>query len=299
MEESFKTFIKVMQCNHSMGKKVDAIHIGPGKSGSTWLWHCFREHPQIYVHEETDSTHYYSMYYHLKGKGWYDGLFKGAQQDQVCVEMCNDYLASPMAPERIYHDNPDAKIITVLRNPLDRAFSAYWHGKKKGEFNYRFEQVLESYSLYWHWLETSFYATYLEKYFRLFNSDNIIVLFYDDLKKDPKDFLRQIYDFLGVKEHFDENLLKNKVNQAGSKTNVGTKTISHMGRFMDRTPLRKVASKLERKGVGNFLRSKVSDKSEYERGMDSALRKKLLQIIEPEIMRLETLLNLNLQSWKK
>ena len=127
-------------------KPVDIFHIGPQKTGTTWIYRCSREHPEIAVPPK-DSIHYFDMFY-PRGRGWYAEFFADAKPGQKLIDPTPSYIRSPLAAARIYEENPEAKIVLCLRHPIERAFSHYWHEKKRGRFNFK-SPVLSSIRSCW------------------------------------------------------------------------------------------------------------------------------------------------------
>jgi hypothetical protein len=273
-------------------RPVDIFHIGPQKAATTWVYRCFLEHPEIAC-APTDSIHYYNIHYE-KGGRWYATFFQDAERDQLLFDQTPSYIRSPWAPRRIAEDNPDAKIICCLRNPVDRAFSHYWHEKKKGKIAFDFREVLDNYDLFSSWIEPGFYSRHLERYLEHFSRDQLLCLPFVQLKEDDEAFLRRILEFVGVEASFKPSWLGKKSNEAGSR-----RTITHAIWRRVRRRLRWAGQEEfvetieEAPVIGNW----VCDRDEYERGMDEATRSELLNICEPEIRRTEELLDLDLEHW--
>ena len=122
-------------------RSVDVFHIGPQKAATTWVYRCLEEHLSIAC-PPTGSIHYYDIFY-ARGQDWYAQFFEEARPDQLLIDPTYTYIRSPWAPRRIVKDSPNAKIIFCLRNPIERAFSHYWHEKKKGKIAFDFEEGLE------------------------------------------------------------------------------------------------------------------------------------------------------------
>jgi DNA-binding transcriptional ArsR family regulator len=273
-------------------REVDVFHIGPQKAATTWIYRCFREHPAVAC-PPTGAIHYYDIFY-AKGEDWYARHFKAARSNQLTFDPTFTYIRSPWAPRRIAADNPDAKIICFLRNPVDRAFSHYWHEKKKGKITFEFGEVLENYDLFSSWIEPGFYAEHLERYLKHFSRDQLLCLPFRLLKRDDEEFLRRILTFIDVDPSFQPSWLGEKANEAGGR------------RTFTNAAWRRVRRRLERVGQGELVESVenapvvgrwVRDRDEYEEGMDEAVRRELLEICEPEVRRIERLLSLNLEHW--
>ncbi|MCS3939541.1 hypothetical protein GGP84_002173 [Salinibacter ruber] len=214
------------------------------------------------------------------------------------------YIRSPWAPRRIARENPNAKIMLCLRDPIDRAFSHYWHEKKKGKISFEFEEVLENYDLYSSWLEPGFYAEHIERYLQYFDREQILCLHFETLRDDEREFMRQILHFADIDDDFEPSWLNKKSNEAGGRRTVanrmwhglkGTVAQSELESIARRLQLDEAAQQLETLPIVGSL---LNDKEEYEQGISSELREELVDLCEPEIQRLENLLDIRLPHWR-
>jgi hypothetical protein len=177
------------------GRLPNFLHIGPGKAGSTWLHETLLLHPQVYLSEAKD-LYFFSRYYE-RGLDWYEPHFQKATSDHLVVgEVSPDYLGSRDAPERI-HDTlgSQVQLMVTLRDPAQRAFSAYLYARKHGLAKATFRETLDAVPLI---LEEGRYATLLRRYLRCFPQDALFLSYFDDLQADPQAFLDQTTDRLGV-----------------------------------------------------------------------------------------------------
>jgi hypothetical protein len=244
------------------------------------------------------------MFYH-RGEQWYKDQFPAQKFGNKIFDPTYTYIRSPWAPRRIADDHPEAKFILCLRNPVERAFSHYWHEKKKQKIAFEFNEVLENYDLYSSWIEPGLYAEHIERYQQCFERDQFLFLRFEDLKQNPQEFLNNIFTFVEVDTGFRPSILDKKSNAAtGRKTplNKGWYKIKSiiadigMERPLKELNVDKAAKKIESLPIAGKL---LNDKDEYEKGVPAAIRTELLYIIEPEIERLEKLLDINLKDWKK
>lgn len=272
-------------------RRIDVFHIGPQKAASTWMYSCLREHPQIACASKED-LYYFDMNWHL-GRDWYLSHFRSARPDQLLADFTCTYLRCPEAPERMAKENPRARIIVCLRDPVERAFSHYWHEKKRGRISYRFSEFSTNYDLFSSWIETGFYARRLEQFLAHFPREQLLCQLYDVLEQDPRAFLRQALEFVGVDTDFQPTVLDRRVNVAGHK------------RDPLNVALHKVRRGLEVVGLGNTVEGlerrfpALSGRSEYLRGIPPEIEAILRRIYEPEIERTEKLLGLDLSAWKQ
>jgi len=175
------------------------LFIGSAKCGSTWLYDILRAHPQAYVPPAKD-VYYFDKYYH-KGPGWYASFFKNVPDTAVAVgELSHDYLYARDAAERIARDLPGVKLLAAVRDPIDRAYSAYLFQKRNLTAGVDFEDTVKRSP---NIVQRGRYADALQVYFDLFGRDRVKVIVFDDLKADPRKLARDIYAWLGIDETFE------------------------------------------------------------------------------------------------
>lgn len=170
------------------------LFLGPDKSGSTWLYWVLRTHPQVFLTPAKD-TYFFDREYG-RGLNWYERQFRGAgPQHSVIGEICHDYLFSDEAAIRIAADLPDAKLMVCLREPAERAYSAYLNIRRNGMYDGTFAEALDDFP---ELIGNARYAAHLQRYLAVFPRDRILVAWFDDLRADPQAFLNEITDFLGI-----------------------------------------------------------------------------------------------------
>ena len=99
------------------------IGIGAQRAGTTWAYNCLAEHPQVFMTRKKEQHFFYVNY--SRGLDWYAAQFAGAGSAVARGEITPDYLYHPEALANIARDLPDARLFVILRNPIDRAVSAY------------------------------------------------------------------------------------------------------------------------------------------------------------------------------
>jgi len=174
-------------------KLPNFVFIGPDKSGSTWINKILNNHSSVYVSPAKD-TYYFDRNY-FRGKSWYLNQFPNSSKFPVVAEVCHDYLFSPIAAERIASDLPDVRLMVTLREPIDRAYSAYLYMRALGMTRLSFEDAVLEYP---NLLRNGLYALHLESYFSLFEKSRIYVSVFDDLNSDPQLFADHLFGYLGV-----------------------------------------------------------------------------------------------------
>jgi hypothetical protein len=143
-------------------------------------------------------------------RGEYEALFAGARGELALGEASPHYLYAEKAPRRIRALAPGMKLVAVLRNPVDRAFSSYQHLIRDGLEPLAFgaaldaepRRIAENYAFLYRYTDLGFYTRQLDRYAELFPPEQMLVVVYDDLRSDHEAFCRQVFSFLGVDESF-------------------------------------------------------------------------------------------------
>jgi hypothetical protein len=190
--------------------------IGAMKSGTTALYYYLEQHHQIYMspvkepnffcHEGQESVGSTSV----TDIGSYQALFKGVSGERAIGEASNCYLYEPKAAGRIRSYIPDVKLITILRNPIERAYSHFMHAVRSGTEPFTdFAQALReeetgSYQKrdFRDYVGKGLYHGQLERYFDTFDRGQVKVYLYEDLSTAPIDTLRDAFGFLEVDDSF-------------------------------------------------------------------------------------------------
>ncbi|WP_420426277.1 sulfotransferase family protein [Algiphilus sp.] len=170
------------------------LFIGPDKSGSTWIYQALKNHPQVFL-SPVKELFFFDRYYE-KGWGWYHSFFSGSGSGHDIVgEISHDYLFSELARDRIAEDIPNVKLMVCVRDPVERAFSAYLYMRKQGRVRGSFEAALESIG---ELVDHGLYSKHLKMYLERFPKEQIHVAVFDDLAENPQAFFSEVCGFLGI-----------------------------------------------------------------------------------------------------
>jgi len=275
-------------------RPIDAFHIGPQKVGRTWIYECLRQHPEIGCPTQ-DRIHYFDMHYHL-GREWYARHYKDQESGKVLLDPTPSYIRSPLAPGRIAKENPNAKIIVCVREPIERAFSHYWHEKKKRRHNFRFSEILENYDLYSCWLEPGFYSVHIGRYLEHFPREQILCQIFDDLEDDPPVFLRQLLEFIDVDPDFVPSVLDQRVNTARPASTLAERAAL---KTLDAAGLRHFGEKSKMARSVRRLMTKPNTDMECLSDVPRHVLQQLYDASLPDIEGLEAMLNIDLKRWRR
>ncbi|WP_049935927.1 sulfotransferase domain-containing protein [Haloplanus natans] len=271
----------------------DFVIAGPQKCATTWLYECLREHPDVLL-PDTDSVHYFDMHY-SRGDEWYRDHFKTYDGEAMVGEETPSYIRDDVAPKRISRTIPNAKVLFVLRNPVDRAFSHYWHEKSKDKMSFEFSEVFENYDLFSDWVVPGLYNRHIERYLKHIPSENLKLCFFHDLVDDDWSYLQDVCEFLDIDPTYKPSVLDSKVNEGkvrGLKSNPLYRFAVHS--YSKCAPQFAIeAVRPAHDAVQNLLTSQ----NEYERGMRSEDRKRLEALIVDDIRELDTMVDRSLSHW--
>ena len=197
----------------------DFVIVGAQKSGTSSLFYYLWQHPQLKLSIEKE-IHYYN-YHALNGRGlrWYRSHFplRMTSRDKLTGEASPYYLFSEDAAERLHRDNPAVKLLVLLRDPVERAYSAY-HMNRNHTFRIHgadpdyptFEQAINNDDLSQEvselYLYRGLYARHINAWLRHFPREQFHFINSRELFSDPKQCLGDIYAFLGIETIYPENL---------------------------------------------------------------------------------------------
>jgi Sulfotransferase family len=288
--------------------------IGTGKCGTTSLYHYLKQHPQIYMSplKEPDFFRFEGEPPCFKGPGDerythrvitrledYRALFAGVSDEPAIGEASQSYLR-PKAAHRIRHYIPEAKLIAVLRDPVERAYSAYLALVRDGREWLDFDGALKeeearakaNWHGSWRYRHGGFYCSRLRRYYELFGRDQIRVYLYEDLKGDPVGMTHDIFRFLEVDDTFvpDTSL---RYNVSGIPRSRALHT------FLNRpNRLKTVVGSVLPGGPRNRLSANMRNRNLTEPPpLPESTRKELTDAYREDILELQDLIGRDLSGW--
>jgi Sulfotransferase domain len=167
----------------------DFIGIGPIRTGTTWLDQVFRGH--LGLPDGIKETQFFGWRYAL-GPDWYASHFRRRGQT-IMGEFGPTYFFDATARMHIATDLPRCKIICTLREPVDRIYSHYKLWRKLAIIKEPFAEAIEKRP---ELFDRMHYAVALREWLRLFGRERIMVLIYEDSRRDRQGYVDQICDFL-------------------------------------------------------------------------------------------------------
>jgi hypothetical protein len=306
------------------GRMPNFLIIGAARSGTTTLHYVLDQHPQIYMspNKETNFFSYYCsggqvpLCTRLEDIGNVDSrstvrmddyqrLFRGVSTQIRFGESSPSYLVTAGVPEAVRSLIPQAKLIAILRQPIDKAYS---HFMRKCQAQlYRitddFGAVLEQDEARIKregrgisFLGHGRYHDYLRRYHDVFGPDQLKVCLFDDMEERPEEFYADIFRFLGVDESFRADTGA-KFNQSGAAQQSMVARLAHASKPIRRQVQRNLPPALLR-SVTRWWHQHQSRNVEKPVQLSPALRRALTErYYRDEIAKLEGLIGRDLSHW--
>lgn len=271
------------------------LFIGPDKAGSTWLYDALRNHSQVYL-PTVKELFFFDRYYN-NGWDWYGSYFKNISKEQRAVgEISHDYLFSPKACERIAHDLPSVKLMVCLREPVERAFSAYLYMVKQGRVRVDFDTAIEQVE---ELVDHGRYAKHLIPYLETFGRARIHIAVFDDLVSSPQKFFDEICDFLDIKRmELHQELKDNVLPAARPRSPLWAGFARRAGSYVRAIGMPGVVSHVKNSDFVNRILYSTYKSGEKPK-MSELSRERLRGVFSPEVKQLDGLLEYDFSSrWR-
>lgn len=205
----------------------DFVIVGAQKAGTTSLFHYLQQHPRIAT-PSSKEVHYFDYNYH-RGENWYRGHFQLAADKEKAEQELGEsvltfeaspyYMYHPLAIERMQADLPGAKAIAMMRDPVARTYSHYWHEANKDQDDLTLDQAIAKepsrlageaekirenpdYWSYAHqhfsYVDRSRYGWQVQRLFDVLGRENVCLVKSESFFADPAGETERVFDFLGL-----------------------------------------------------------------------------------------------------
>ncbi|WP_018416374.1 sulfotransferase family protein [Teredinibacter turnerae] len=290
--------------------------IGAARSGTSSLYEYLRQHPQVFLSNPKEPMYFAfpDQAVTFAGPGdereinrkavtnWSDycQLFDKAGDKTAVGEASANYLYSPCAAQNIAAKVPHAKLIAVLRNPVERAYSSYLYTLREGreplgDFQAALaqepERIANNWEHLWHYRSMGFYSAQLERYFAHFARDNIKIILQEDLQHNVDNVVRDVFEFLGVDPAFKAETGV-AYNQGGKPKNAWLNSVLTKPSPL-KAALRPVTPRFLLDAYVKFKHKNLTKPS-----LEETTRRTLEQGYVQEIDKLEALLARDLSHWR-
>ncbi len=288
--------------------KQNFVCIGAQKAGTTTLADILCRHSEICIPPIKETKFFLFPEDFNKGEDFYNSYFSNYNGQKAVGEFDPDYLLFPETAQRIMDTlGKDIKILVVLRNPADRAYSHFLMTKKKGLETLSFEEaIIEEKNRkqdiktkkIFAYIERGMYGSQLEKFLKIFPKQNFMFLvFEEDFLQNREITIKNVQEFLGVAfEPLDINVHS---NEAGEAQNKAMRDLVRKPNFVKKTLKMILPSKEARKKIRKYFIRKNTQKVSDPKLTPEIRDKVLKQYFMEEIRITEQLINRNLEVWYK
>jgi len=292
--------------------------IGAAKSGTTSLYDYLRQHPDVFMSPvkepcyfayaenppemagpgDEESNRESGVVYTLED---YQALFSGATTEAIVGEASPVYLYDEDAPRLLHEQCPDATLIALLRNPVERAYSHYLQLVQSGrEPLERFEAALDAederreagWEWSWHYRRMGFYGQQLARYLEYFDREQLHVYRFEELTGDPMGFAQTVYRALGVDPSFEPDT-------GIRRRATGVPQLDWLHQFIG-TPnhfLRRWSRLVLPEAVRDRILMAVRNANLQKPPLPDAARARLADTYRDDVQRLEALLDRPFSDW--
>jgi hypothetical protein len=223
--------------------KVDFIVIGAQKAGTTSLFHYLRAHQQIHIPFAKEVGFFSRERLFNKGAPWYLNQFADATPQQIVGEASPQYMMNPAVPARIHALFPGIKLIAILRNPIDRAYSSYRMTVRLGSEKRSVQAALLSPPLpnldqpftAFDYLGMGLYGKILEGYLKYFPIEQIRLVFTEELAMQPEKVLHDLYGFIGVDAGFTPHNIHHVYHRGGQQKYLGLRPLKRFLSILEKS----------------------------------------------------------------
>lgn len=304
-------------------KKPNFFIVGQPKAGTTALHSFLSQHPDIFMskfkepfffckdfHQESDKHYGFRKFFPFRDEASYLKLFTQADSYKIVGESSAFYLYSQIAAQEIYNFNHQAKIIILLRNPIDWLYSLYNQYVNTTTENERdFAQALALESLrkdgkklpdrvqspsWLFYLEMIKYYDQVKRFYDLFSSSQIKTIIFEDFKADNQKIYQEILDFLEVNPSFIPNY---------KSVNSRAKPRSYFFNQLIYSPfIRRASQQVFTPKAYDFIAKNIVEKVLWQKtdklSVSLEIKQQLAEKVQPEVIKIGEFLNIDLcQKW--
>lgn len=304
--------------------------VGAGKAGTTSLHLYLQQHPEVFMSPVKETNHFsdadmkfehFNLDYrqdveididkYLEGtmdkkvhiahvRTWeqYQKLFRDVKDEKAIGEVSNSYLSLPSAAAAIKTKLPQAQIVMILRNPVERLYSQFLMNLRLGkiaerdllkEIAHDENKQVKGWGVDHMYLENGNYYRQVKRYYDLFSATQIHVILFDDFKKDAAAEMKKLFSFLGVDAGFQIDMSE-KHNEAGMPR------FGKLNYFLTQSGLYKLSKKIIPGNLKQKVKNIFYSKDNIPK-MTAAERQWLIAYYKEDVQQLSVLLNRDLSAW--
>lgn len=269
------------------------VSVGPQRTGTTWLYEMLRQHPDLCLPDVVKETMFFDRHYE-RGIKWYSQYFSHGERDQLRGEVAPTYFDAAAVPQRIRNVSPNCKILITLRDPVERARSLFLHHLKKGRVSKNFWDAAERIPRI---VEAGKYARHVPRWQSTFGSEQVTILFLEDLRAEPDRVLRLVREALGIKEvDLPEDRNERYNGTSLPRFPVLARGASYLTTTLHKYGLHSAVRLVKKTGIKSFVYT-----GGEERGtkLSTSIRETLTEMYEADIKFIEEETARDLSEWRE
>jgi hypothetical protein len=271
------------------------IVIGAGKAGTTSLWGYLRDHPQVFMSEPKELNFFTVEHNWSKGVDWYEAHFAGAGDAVARGEASGSYTNWPNfagVPERMASVVPDARLVYVIRHPVERIVSAYKYRRVRETEHLPIEEAIWSEPMY---LDVSRYAQQIEQFLLHYPRERLHVVVSEAMRSDRVRTMQEVFEFVGVDPERLPDSLGHEFNRTDRKLRQPRRLVraaQHLPGYRqlaDRAPS-SLRTAIQRVGTRAIVRDEESQ-------LDDATREAIVDALRDDTRKLRGYLGDDFDCW--
>ena len=297
-------------------QKVNLFFVGTAKSSTTSLYQTLMDYCDFNLPIVKEPNCFNTGCSQVPGKGpgdqyatevirdlgKYEENYKSNLHVKYKCDFSVSYLYDNSAPDLIKNYNPEAKVVVILRNPIDRAWSHYLHLVRDCREQLTFEEalknenkrILDCYEFSWHYFNLGLYSTQVARYKEIFR-ERVKFFIYEEILKDNERFFKELSSFLDIPALQDATFSKQRFNSTGSVKRPFIAAIVNKPSY-----LRSMLRALVPRGFGSKLMESVRKftMDDKKPTIPDDVKSSLAEAYSKDIVEVEKLLNIDLAFWK-
>ncbi|MGC2183743.1 MAG: sulfotransferase [Terriglobales bacterium] len=266
--------------------------IGPPRTGTSWLHEVLTN--RTLLPSPTKETRFFDLHFD-RGFDWYHSHFPTSTADRLVGEVAPTYFASSRARERIAETIPNARVICIFRDPVERVVSLYRLKRAYGMIPWSFEEAIVRDS---ELMESSKYGANLKAWLRTFGADQVLATVYDDLRDEPQSYLDSVTDFIGIPRFELAPAQIGRVFTSETMTHprnyYRTRSATAMAEWLKLRQFDTVVAAVKKSPLLKFM---LGGGPPFTK-LQADLSQRLYEHFRPEVEELESLLNRDFSAWK-
>jgi len=305
----------VFMCDFKV--KPNLFIVGAAKAATTSIFNYLKQHPDVFFCEPKEPKYLSRKYRdipqkgpgddhierkksHIKNIDDYLRLFSEGAHKKYRGEASVDMLYYADIAYDIKKDYSDSKVIIILRNPVERAFSAYKHHVRDGREKYGFKKALaleeqrikSNYSFLWHYKKVGLYSGQVKTYINALGKDNVFIGIYEDMIKSPEQFMARVNSFLKIKE------IDYSVAEIYNSSGMPKSRVLH-NLFVDRSGLKNILKIFITQDVRAAMKKKcIEINTCWDESMNVECKEILELYYSEDINKLEKVIGQSLDVWR-